>query len=1843
MNLRAAARLTLACVVVCLIAPLVAAAGAPSRASTAAPQTFNLSDFGAVGNGVTDDGPALQAALDAVIAAGGGTLLVPAGRFAIITPVVATASGPNISLEIRGVESSTVVPPPTASGDILSRGLDLTSEFAPKTGAQQIAILVQGLSHFLIQDICFIGSADVDNDALATLAISFVPDAVIRHCEFYGLMSQSPGGSIVQSYEAGLTIQQTKFLGCTGNSGIGVPVVQNFFWKAITVEDTIFIDYGQRPELYAKTGYGAPYSWINVGPAALPTADSPRREVVLRNLFLDEGGWMGISVLPAQFQSNPVPVDLFYAAGFYVNVSNFFTTGLYISSVRQAMVEDSRFTWTHHANAALEIYGVQDAILDRVRTDAGATRLQADGLTQRLTVIDSTYSDLASSAAQTIVLTPATPDDDPVRYVRARFDSALGRVPDAAAHYYWSRKLLDCGADATCVASQRAALAAYLATTPAPTFDINGRATDEDDQPLAGVAVTLTGTHLAATPATLTGADGSYSFGRLPTSGVYTVTVGTKRHYTFTTPTRTVITPAGAQVLDFPATLNRYAIGGRLLDERGLAIQGATVTLSGAQAATTSTDANGNYTFASLPAGGNYTVNASSAHHTFASPSQTFNDLDGNKTANFNGTSLFYNVNGQVVDSANNPLAGHSVALSGGKSATATTDAQGNFTFVDLPRGGTYTVTPAKLLGSLFTPASQSFNNLTADQTPVFIAVKTDYKIAGRITSVGTGLADVTLTLTGSKVATTTTDANGAYSFSVPVHGDYAVAPSKTHYTFDRANSTFNGVTADKTADFVATINRHKISGAVKRPTGAALSGVTVTLSGAQAATTTTDAQGAYSFASLPAGAAYTVTPSNPGYAFAPSSQSFTDLGADRTADFSGTPSNVTLAGRVTADGAALAGVTVTLTGSNAGTATTGADGNYSFSITSEGNYTVTPSKTHYKFAPSALSFNNPISAQTADFAGTLDRHKVSGRVVDKNNAGLAGVSVSLSGAQTAATTTDAQGNYAFTNLPAGGNYTVTAARVNYSLAPPSIAVNDLGADQTADFVATLNRHRISGSVRSPAGAVLAGMTVTLSGGQTDATTTDAQGNYAFTNLAAGGNYVVAVSRANYSFSPASVPFNALGADATADFTGTLLDYVVRGRVTAGGAALAGVTVTLSGSKAGTATTDSNGGYSFNVPAEGSYTVTPSRKQYTFAPSSSTFTNLGGDQTADFDATLDRHTLSGRVADKNGAGIQGVTLTLSGSQSGTATTDAQGDFSFPNLPAGGTYTLTAAKAHYTFAPQTRSFDDLSSTQTADFEATLDRHAISGRVAYANDAGLAGVTVTLSGAQTATATTDAQGNFTFANLPAGGGYTVTPAFVNHTFAPASQSFEDLGTDVRAAFTAATVSYRIAGRVTGKGSPLAGVEVTLAGTHAVLGAQAGKVTTGADGAYSFTAPAGGDYTVTPSKKNYVFGPAAATFKGMAADQTADFDASLQTVMSFAATSYTVGEGGGALIVTVTREGDTTTEASAVYEGLGDTAKLGSDFVASVGLLTFAPGETSKTFLLFITDDAFAEGPELFTLTLTPSGSAVTGDVAVTSVTINDNDATTSAVNPLDDDEFFVRQHYRDFFSREPDAPGLKFWTDEIRKCGTDARCREARRISVSAAFFLSIEFKETGYFAYRLYRATYGRAPTRAGEFMLDSRVLGDRVVVGADGWAERIAANRRAFLEAWTQRQEFEERFEGFTDWWFLQILFENMNVTPTEARRQALLAKLGAGASRAEVLAEIIEDEQFNKQEINRAFVLMQYFGYLRRNPNDPPDSDLTGYNHWLGKLNEFGGDYQKAEMVKAFLSSTEYRGRFGN
>ncbi|HZT58813.1 MAG TPA: DUF4214 domain-containing protein [Pyrinomonadaceae bacterium] len=240
-----------------------------------------------------------------------------------------------------------------------------------------------------------------------------------------------------------------------------------------------------------------------------------------------------------------------------------------------------------------------------------------------------------------------------------------------------------------------------------------------------------------------------------------------------------------------------------------------------------------------------------------------------------------------------------------------------------------------------------------------------------------------------------------------------------------------------------------------------------------------------------------------------------------------------------------------------------------------------------------------------------------------------------------------------------------------------------------------------------------------------------------------------------------------------------------------------------------------------------------------------------------------------------------------------------------------------------------------------------------------------------------------------------------------------------------------------------------------------------------------------------------------------------------------------------------------------------------------------------------------------------------------------------NPVDYTQYFVRQNYVDFLGREPDDAGRAYWTANVEACGANADCRAALRINTSAAFFLSIEFQQTGFLVERLYRASFGRTVLMS-EFLGDTQAVEKGLVVGSTGWQDTLAANRKAFLQAWVQRGDFQSRYGSLTDSQFVDAFYASMGVVPQQSVRDALVSSLQTGAAtRADALSQMVDDQQFSQLEFNRAFVLMQYFGYLRRDP------DQAGYDFWLSKLNQFGGDYAKAEMVKAFITSAEYRNRF--
>ncbi len=242
-----------------------------------------------------------------------------------------------------------------------------------------------------------------------------------------------------------------------------------------------------------------------------------------------------------------------------------------------------------------------------------------------------------------------------------------------------------------------------------------------------------------------------------------------------------------------------------------------------------------------------------------------------------------------------------------------------------------------------------------------------------------------------------------------------------------------------------------------------------------------------------------------------------------------------------------------------------------------------------------------------------------------------------------------------------------------------------------------------------------------------------------------------------------------------------------------------------------------------------------------------------------------------------------------------------------------------------------------------------------------------------------------------------------------------------------------------------------------------------------------------------------------------------------------------------------------------------------------------------------------------------------------------------NALDTAQFFVWQHYRDFLSRDPDQGGLEYWTSVITDCGGDAACIHAQRIGVSAAFFIELEFQQTGYVVYRTYRGAYGtraNVPNRANvsfaQFIADRALL-----VGGSGLPQSTIDYANAFVA----RPEFVSQYPpSLAADVFVNSLYGTAGLGGPDfgAQRQAAIDGLNSATrTRAQVLLDMINIQEFQAREYNPAFVLMQYFGYLRRDP------DQGGYDFWLNILDasqprNFRG------MVCSFITSTEYQLRSG-
>jgi hypothetical protein len=322
-----------------------------------------------------------------------------------------------------------------------------------------------------------------------------------------------------------------------------------------------------------------------------------------------------------------------------------------------------------------------------------------------------------------------------------------------------------------------------------------------------------------------------------------------------------------------------------------------------------------------------------------------------------------------------------------------------------------------------------------------------------------------------------------------------------------------------------------------------------------------------------------------------------------------------------------------------------------------------------------------------------------------------------------------------------------------------------------------------------------------------------------------------------------------------------------------------------------------------------------------------------------------------------------------------------------------------------------------------------------------------------------------------------------------------------------------------------------------------------------------------------------------------------------------------------------------ATVDYTSTDGTAKQKSDYELAGGRLVFSAGETSRTFKVLVNDDGYAEGTENFNLSLSNPTGALLGPVSSATFNIDDNETTpTTTTNVIDDASTFVCQHYHDFLNRQGDSSGQAFWVQKITDCGNDAACIQRQRIGVSAAFFIEQEFQQTGFYVYRLFKAGLGHRPNYL-EFMSDrSRLL-------ASG---NLDTEKVAYSLEFVQRPVFTSKYSAattaatFVDA-LIQTVRDNSGVDLT-AKRSELITEYNGGSdqtdSRARTLRKVVEYDEFKNVEYVRAFVLSQYFGYLRREP------DSNGYDFWLNVLTQDPNNYRG--MVCAFITSAEYQDRFG-
>jgi hypothetical protein len=589
------------------------------------------------------------------------------------------------------------------------------------------------------------------------------------------------------------------------------------------------------------------------------------------------------------------------------------------------------------------------------------------------------------------------------------------------------------------------------------------------------------------------------------------------------------------------------------------------------------------------------------------------------------------------------------------------------------------------------------------------------------------------------------------------------------------------------------------------------------------------------------------------------------------------------------------AGVTVNLGGSRRESTTTDSNGNYIFRNLAAGrSYTVTPISASFgSFIPQSTTFNNLSQDETADF---IEAFKIIGRVLDRDFNPIAGVTVTLSGSQTATTQTDSNGDYEFLNLPAQGGYTVKPSQAGLYFSPPQWTVDPLINNQSLEFTAgslpaPWTYEDDIGSVGVAGSASYDNGVFTINGSGADIGGTNDAFHYVHQRLTTTDGEIVArvasIQNTNAD-AKAGIMFRDDDVEGNARYVAMLVtpggEVRFQRRTTKGGLS---TTTTSTGSvpvwlKLVRRASDTYRGYvsgdGVNWELVGTETIPMS--QYLYVGMVVSSHDNSALCTATFDNVAAKITIT---APEEGASFPtNTSIPVSAVVNGFANkvdfyandtligTDTTGPYAitWDGVKPSGNYTLTARA---TDAQGTTS----SSAVMVKIEGTAPEYSISGRVMNVNG-GLKGVTVALSGSLSKQTTTSADGSYSFTGLTQGGNYTITPSRLNMTFTPPSRSFTALsGNKINVNFNQAPLTIK--GLIKVGTAGLGGVSVTLSSP----GLPSRTVTTNSAGSYTFASlQPGRNYTVTPLRTNYTFTPASRTYTNMSLNTTANFIATLKT---------------------------------------------------------------------------------------------------------------------------------------------------------------------------------------------------------------------------------------------------------------------------------------------------------------------------------------------------------------------------